>query len=108
MKYINYINIFNNEKTHKALLKNKIWLILGNSGSGKSTLSRHLYYLFSNNKNEELNLTFPIVNNFETNYISNSIVYLSSELFHIHGTCKENIIFDDENLLSKIDLTLFL
>ena len=56
--------------------------------------------------NEELNLTFPIVNNFETNYISNSIVYLSSEPFHIHGTCKENIIFDDENLLSKIDLTL--
>ncbi len=104
--HINYINIFNNEKTHKALLKNKIWLILGNSGSGKSTLSRHLYYLFSNNKNEELNLTFPIVNNFETNYISNSIVYLSSEPFHIHGTCKENIIFDDGNLLSKVDLSL--
>lgn len=104
--HINYINIFNNEKTHKVLLKNKIWLILGNSGSGKSTLSRHLYCLFSNNKNEELNLTFPIVNNFETNYISNSIVYLSSEPFHIHGTCKENIIFDDEILLSKIDFNL--
>ena len=27
--HINYINIFNNEKTHKVLLKNKIWLILG-------------------------------------------------------------------------------
>jgi ABC-type transport system involved in cytochrome bd biosynthesis fused ATPase/permease subunit len=104
--HINSINIFNNEKTHKVLLKNKIWVVLGNSGSGKSTLSRHLYYLFSNNINDELNLTFPITNNSEINYISNSIVYLSSEPFHIHGTCKQNIIFDDEILLNKIDLSL--